>query len=215
MKSGQLEGVNGSLYVQNFIIDEKKLFNLCKEEIIAGKSNFQVAGSPGPIVAAFHKSEFPKYILPVIDDIAKLGLFGDTLPFQISFNYYPDGDHSLSPHKDARGEQAIIISLGSTIGLDFYYHPSNKYSIMIGPGDFYLDPIGTAILEPGSLLLFSGESFTQFLHGISKRTFDEVNDKTLNKSLIQFQKDEKIPRGERISIVIWSDSPTESEKWEK
>jgi hypothetical protein len=174
--------------------------------LTSGTNNFQIAGGPGPIVRAYHIEESPKFILPYLDLIEKNKLFRkNAKPFQVSFNYYPNSDFTLSPHKDSRGTQAIIISLGSPIGLDFYYHESNAYSILIGPGDFHLDPDGTALLEPGSLLLFSEDSFTKYLHGISGKTEDFITEKTLNADLISVKYGEKTIRGERISIAIWAD----------
>lgn len=203
----ELKGILGSWYEPNFIENDQEIFQLCLEEIKKGKNNFQIAGGiyGGPIVSAFHKEEIPKYLENILKKIEEKGFLNGTNIFQISFNYYPSNDCSLSPHKDSKGSQAIILSLGSSFGLDFYYHPSNKYNIIIGDDDFDQDSIGTALLESGSLLLFSGDSFIKYLHGIKRRKIDEINHNILNLDKISLKLNDKNERSYRISIIIWSE----------
>lgn len=63
------------------------------------------------------------------------------------------------PHKDQKGQQAVLVSLGSNITLDFYYHPDNRYTIYIGETDYGMDPTFSVLLQPGSAFEFHGESF--------------------------------------------------------
>lgn len=203
----ELTNIKGSWYEPNFVENDMDLFKKCLNEIQNNKNNFQIAGGSGggPIVSAFHLQEFPSFLEPILKKIEESGYFNNTKPFQISFNYYPCSDFSLSPHKDAKGSQAIIISLGSSFGLDFYYHPSNRYTIVFGQDEYDIDPIGTAILESGSLFLFSNESFSQYLHGIQRKEYDIINENTLNLDKIKLKLKDSSKRSERISIVIWSE----------
>eukprot|EP01080_Neovahlkampfia_damariscottae_P008123 gene8123-12583_t len=181
-----LEKLPGASYIPNYIEDPEKLFKLCEEEIEKNENTFRIAGVPGPIVASFHENEIPEYIKTILEKIQKDGIFGELKPFQVSINNYKTNEYSLSPHKDSKGAQAIIISLGSTIGLDFYHHPSNQYNIMIGYDDFGIDPDGYILMESGCLFDCSGDSFTKYLHGITQRKEDVINEKVLNRKYVNY-----------------------------
>jgi hypothetical protein len=76
---------------------------------------------------------------------------------------------------------------------------------MIGYSDFGVEPDGFVLLDSGSLFEFSGESFKKYLHGITQRKVDEINDKVMNKEFLEYKEGEKLKRGNRISILIWSE----------
>jgi len=91
---------------------------------------------------------------------------------------------------------------------------------MIGYDDFGVDPDGYILMEPGCLFDLSGDSFTsiltdilfliliffsEYLHGITQRKEDEINEKVLNRKYLNYEEGEKLQRNNRIAIIIWSE----------
>jgi len=129
-------------------------------------------------------------------------------PFQLASNLYYDEEICLSPHKDSIGKQALLISFNSTIIVDFYYHPTNKYCIFLYPESDYESAYGvpttSLFLQPGSIFSFTGEAFTDYLHGIQLKKEDIIDEKICNKDLIgDIETGTKFKRGTRIVVVIW------------
>jgi hypothetical protein len=46
---------------------------------------------------------------------------------------------------------------------------------------------------------------SEYLHGITQRKVDEINDKVMNREFLEYKEGEKLKRGNRISILIWSE----------
>jgi len=166
-------------YIPNFVKNWQEFYNFCQESLKESKDKcYELAGNPGPVVLSYQVAQnekdenmirnssieimnVPDILKKMIRMIEEYNLLDGTVVFQISINHYVDSScYSLSPHKDQKGKQVIILSFGSAVCLDFYYHPSNKYCIMLGPGEFPDKPVGKVLLENGSLLLFKGDTFT-------------------------------------------------------
>eukprot|EP01124_Arcella_intermedia_P021883 TRINITY_DN3141_c0_g1_i2.p2 TRINITY_DN3141_c0_g1~~TRINITY_DN3141_c0_g1_i2.p2 ORF type:complete len:149 (-),score=13.08 TRINITY_DN3141_c0_g1_i2:203-649(-) len=139
-------------------------------------------------------------------------------PWQVSMNAYEAGDFMV-PHKDGAGVCGLILALGSPLLLDFYYRPTQVpvkatqvFSKKSGEGsagyaayEVAEAPTVSVLMEPGGMLVLTGEAFVQYAHGIAKRTSDVITEKVINLPLLQekTQCGQTMQRGNRISIVMW------------
>ena len=57
-------------------------------------------------------------------------------------------------------------------------------------------------LEPRSLLILQHDMYTKYLHGITERNEDIINDKILNLKHCQFDNETLLTRNTRVSLTI-------------
>jgi len=121
----------------------------------------------------------------------------------------------MVPHKDGLGFMALITTLESSLLLDLYHKPATYpitrtmvyyknpcpelQSHEVGEPQFNL------LMEPGSLLILTKDSFIHWIHGIDGRTVDVVTPKTINLHLLggKYKIGDEIVRKDRISIAMW------------
>ena len=99
-------------------------------------------------------------------------------PNQVLVNSYSPGS-GIAPHKDGAERfhatpGAAILSLASPVLIKFYKEPES--SAAKGPGSL----LASVLLEPRSLLCFSGESFVSVLHGIDATQSEVVGGDCVN-----------------------------------
>lgn len=158
------------------------------------------------------------------------------LPFQVTVNLYKDSKKELIPHKDGVGDQVIIVTLGSHTVLEFGYFPIDpaEKGTRVFPLMFNEQPAGersaseeaerseTSMWVPvyrtdelqrvwvrhGSLLRLTGSSYKEWAHGVKSAESDVFNPNELinASSLTDLVEGQIVPRGARVSIVLWSKS---------
>jgi hypothetical protein len=137
----------------------------------------------------------------------------------------------IKPHKDGRGTEAVLLSFGSSVVLDFYHRPrpqnheivhtevilqglwSPNHIQVYNPevedeskvDDGSKTPCTSLLLESNSVVVMSGECFTEYAHGIQKRTEDKVTEDIGNLHLLTTaKKGDIVVRQPRVSVVMWS-----------
>jgi alkylated DNA repair dioxygenase AlkB len=107
---------------------------------------------------AFRIGDLPAWALPLATRLHHDG-FIDSIPNQLVANEYPPGA-GLFDHIDQTvfGDVVISISLGSTCVMRFSRSDSEDSHELL--------------LEPASVLVFSGEARTEWKHGIPARSSD-------------------------------------------
>ena len=68
-------------------------------------------------------------------------------------------------------------------------------------------PSAAVLLQPRSCLTLTGESFTEWAHGIAPCTLDVADPSVANFSLTGAAAGARLPRSPRISVVFWTASP--------
>jgi 2OG-Fe(II) oxygenase superfamily len=133
-------------------------------------------------------------------------------PFQVTVNVYPSAETELVAHKDGVGDQVVIVSLGEHTVLEFSRHehePAKFTRVFPDAGDSHVCSLW---LRHNSALRLTGASFLDFAHGITKRTGDRFESARFANAHRFDESDESIadgavvPRGKRVSIVLWSSS---------
>jgi alkylated DNA repair protein alkB homolog 6 len=149
-------------------------------------------------------SSLPSYLSDgILPGFRNLGIFGESphrAPNHVLLNEYLPGQ-GIMPHEDGPAYHPVTatISLGSCTVLDIYL------SAQTGQ-DPTCQKKWRIVQEPGSLLITSGNCYTDTHHGIAEVEVDEaIREETVaNWSLLgnrmQFQ-DEKIVRGLRTSLT--------------
>ncbi len=118
----------------------------------------------------------PDWVNPLIEKMLQEELI-DTRPDQMIINEYQPGQ-GISNHVDCEpcfGDKIISVSLGSTAIMNF----KNKRT----------KELHSLVLNPKGILLLSGESRYEWMHGISGRKSDMINK-------------ERVPRERRISLTF-------------
>lgn len=137
----------------------------------------------------------------------------DQLPF---FNHHEDGervnhvlinqydkeDGAIAFHTDGPSylDRVCILSLGGPVVLSFRERLlSSEIGIKLDKGDIY-----QVIMAPRSLLIFSGDMYSNMLHGIEPLA-EIVDSKCLNRHLCEKVYDvgqRTLARGDRISLTL-------------
>jgi len=195
-----IEKLPGAFFFPNILKEdkEKKYFSSYRSLLEKrGQKEGYISGTTGPkvmaFVPAFHK-QFPKRVQKLIDVYLKKKIM-DVTPWQVSMNFYQAGD-LMVPHKDGAGSFAIITTLGSPLLLDFHYHIATKpvtstevflKKPVTNENEHQLrffevneEPTVTVLMEPGSGLVLSGESFVHYAHSIVGREEDVISEKVVN-----------------------------------
>ncbi|HEU4403997.1 MAG TPA: alpha-ketoglutarate-dependent dioxygenase AlkB [Polyangiaceae bacterium] len=126
------------------------------------------------VSAAERLGPLPPWAARLAARLAAEGVFGRE-PDQVIVNEYQPGQ-GIAPHIDAPAFGPVVasLSLGSACAMGFE-----------GPGGEAL----SLWLEPGSLLVLSGEARSAWRHGIAQRRSDVVEG-------------ERRPRGRRVSLTF-------------
>lgn len=225
-KFQSIDNLQGAYYMKHFLDEEltQLLFDKCKKYMHEPQNlscTYRILGYPyrGPVALTI-TDNVPLFIKEGIVDKLKCSEALESCDnknlveclqreiFQMTMNYYDQSTTSLSPHKDSKGRQVFIISLGAKDMtnregwvMDFWkLNKGGSYSILFGSeqdpysvdsshsteedliSEIYGPPSVTVNLDPGSCLLMSGDSFVDYLHGIQCRS----------------------SRTERVSILCWS-----------
>jgi len=161
----------------------------------------------GPKLTIFGRGTIPSFLVPLIDLLTQRSLICLT-PHQVTINQYVTSNHGIIPHKDGHGQRAVIVTLGSTAKIDFFYQPEEwepLHTQVYTDGELSTtsQPI-SLILEPRSAILLTGPSFKDYAHGINAAEVDEVTEDLANIQQLSHPVGSQLPRGIRISIVIWT-----------
>jgi len=135
----------------------------------------------------------------------------------VSINLYREPTYRIIPHKDGRGTRSTIVSLGSHTTLDFYRQPTELpiiHTEVYAEIDAHTTPTTRLLLQPNSMLLCTGPSFTDFVHAIFAAESDRLDAATYgNFHLLnlhrtraeqhEYRDGDTFARAPRISIVAW------------
>lgn len=152
----------------------------------------------------------PHFAAALGEALVQAGVFEhSSRPDQFLINEY-FGSQGIDAHRDGPlyRPKAAIVSLGSPAKLDFFDSvgpaPSDRGSLIEGTvvsEGKLLRRVASVVLEPNSLLLFSGHAYTDLWHGIcSNVEQEEMDDLCVNR--------ERMPpeaawrRGHRISFTV-------------
>eukprot|EP00026_Physarum_polycephalum_P017037 Phypoly_transcript_18121.p1 GENE.Phypoly_transcript_18121~~Phypoly_transcript_18121.p1 ORF type:complete len:239 (+),score=39.64 Phypoly_transcript_18121:60-719(+) len=203
----------GAYYISNFFdpTQEEYYSKLCGT--VRGSTKRGITRVNGPAVHAFvadndepQEMNYPKFICNMINDLKERKVLPED-PCQVSVNKYPK-EYQMVPHKDGRGSQGAIVTFVSHAILDFYYLPEGKSSytrVYVEEELAHIPPV-RILMEPNSVLLLSGPSFVDYVHGIWQKEEDIVEKSLGNFSLLSKDKQEGqiFKRSERISLVFWN-----------
>lgn len=179
----------------------------------------------------------PMWLEPLMAKLMKTGAFPEgVVPDQVLLNRYNVGD-GIDPHADGPlfEPYVAIVSLQSTALLQFLEPPGNSIDTSTNMAEpcytssssansdrcetpsrlavswETLDPaVATVVLQPGSLFIFSGDAYTQFVHGIATPDVEglhgarHLDSRCVNLDYIapKFQIGDEIPQGPRLSLTI-------------
>jgi len=216
-----LSKLPGAYFFPNRLTQEqqKEFLSTYSSQLEFSKKGY-ISGLKGPGVCAVqarNKSYVP-CLSRLVDIFKNDGVpLLDRDPFQISINSYSPGEYMV-PHKDGLGNMGLIITLGSSVLLDFYHAPrkhqireTEVYDKASGwardiPGRQIADePNVSVLMVPGSCLLLSGESFVDYVHAIDGRKSDTITDKVCNIDFLpgEYQVGDTLTRANRVSLVMW------------
>ncbi|GAM20399.1 hypothetical protein SAMD00019534_035740 [Acytostelium subglobosum LB1] len=126
-----------------------------------------------------------------LDDICNRVFQSKCLPVKpnhVLLNEY-SYDQGIMPHKDGPlfYNCVTILSLGSTCLIDFYKQLNE-------------DPVQSLLLQPRSLLIFTGEAYKTYFHGIKESFTDVITEKVVNRGSIAIGTE--LEREVRVSLTI-------------
>lgn len=161
------------------------------------------------------REDLPPWQQNIAIALNNLGVFHTVLyPVNsIRVNSYVPGQ-GIHPHCDGPVyfPRVAIVSLGSACVFNFYPRvPEEEAGFKWDPkNDVPLHtemPTGTKpslslILEPGSLIVFSGDAFIHHRHGINAVESDTITEEVKNAKQCGYKVGDKLPRGKRISLTI-------------
>ena len=212
-----LPGLPGALYFPEFV--GTALAQRVVAEVRAcsdGDMSRGITKANGPRLRIWRRSEIDAGGLPAaIAELSRLLRGAQVLPeaeelMQVTVNQYGDpASATIVPHKDGRGERAVIVTILGGASMQFYYQPCCGFV----PETQVLDPASlgppsaAVLLQPRSCLTLTGESFTEWAHGIAPCTLDVADPSVANFSLTGAAAGARLPRSPRISVVFWTASP--------
>lgn len=163
------------------------------------------------------RAQLPQWQTNMINALHNLGVFHPVLypANSVRINSYSPGQ-GIHPHLDGPVyyPRAAIVSLGSHCVFDFY----PRLDLDEEKRGFSWDrdrevpaapelPVGTKpalsiLLEPGSLLIFSGDAFIHHRHGIAACEEDEIGPHVRNAKDIGLSNGDVLKRARRMSLTI-------------
>lgn len=164
------------------------------------------------------REALPQWQATFVSALHNLGVFHPVLypANSVRINAYAPGQ-GIYPHLDGPVyyPRAAIISLGSQCVFDFYpridledeekrgFSWDRDKEVPSGtempPGT---KPAMSLLLEPGSLLIFSGDGFIHNRHGINSVECDEITPQVRNAKDIGLSVGDRMKRSRRVSLTI-------------
>jgi alkylated DNA repair dioxygenase AlkB len=152
--------------------------------------------------------QYPQWIRCISQQLIRDGLFTkEEAPNHLLVNQYPDVGGGISHHTDGPDylELVCIISIGGPTVMTFKERLNTEQIGLLVAKEPY-----KVILEHNSMLVFSKELYTNYMHGIYPDSEvdvggDLIDDSYVNTHLINDQdmiKSGTIKRGERISLTF-------------
>lgn len=177
------------------------------------------AGNQCPCGRGLMREPLPSWQAMMIQALHALCVFHPVLyaANHVRINAYSPGQ-GIHPHLDGPiyFPRAAILTLGSSCVFDFYPRVDNDDEEKRGPLGWDRDkevpamqemppdtkPVLSLLLEPGSLLVFSGNAFVHHRHGIRAVEQDEIHKNVKNARDIGLKTGDKLDRGRRVSLTI-------------
>ncbi|PAA66426.1 hypothetical protein BOX15_Mlig009985g1 [Macrostomum lignano] len=157
----------------------------------------------------------PDWLERLIDRVAGLGLFSGRPNHVLVNEYLPR--QGIMPHHDGSLYEPTVatVSLGSHTLLDFYSPVPADSGSEAGSASLASRYIGSAVLQPRSLVLVTGLMYTRYMHGIAERCSDRLvvaggggespslfNWPQLDGCSVAADADLTLDRGTRVSLTI-------------
>ncbi|CAD2213071.1 2OG-Fe(II) oxygenase superfamily, putative [Angomonas deanei] len=162
-------------------------------------------------------ANMPAWVQQCTDMLVYDGIFTPTtFPNSVRIHEYEPGE-GIGPHVDGPIYVPLVtvLSLSSTCVMNFYprrepypdkpmehYNDTFKFS----EGDIGREtPIQSVVMEPGSLLIFEGEAYYYYPHGVSDKEVSdlapEFSGEVVNRHLLKDANIQKVERKYRASIT--------------
>lgn len=175
------------------------------------------ASSRCPCGRSLTRVALPQWQNNMVTALHNLGVFHPVLypANSVRINGYTPGQ-GIYPHLDGPVyyPRAAIVSLGSQCVFDFYppFDPDEEQRGFAWDRDREVPggppvpkgvkPALSILLEPGSLLIFSGDAFIQSRHGIAATEEDEIGPSCCNAKDIGLSTGDVLKRTRRTSLTI-------------
>ncbi|KAJ1620580.1 hypothetical protein T492DRAFT_635081 [Pavlovales sp. CCMP2436] len=140
---------------------------------LRGRTSLSFGGQPTS--CGFAPEPLPQFCAETVSILLQAGVFpADAPPNHVLVNRYEAGEGIL-PHSDGPLYDPLvaIISLGGPAALDFW--ESLQHSVQGRTENGGALPSASFVCEPRSLLVFYGDAYTSFLHGIAERDADPLH----------------------------------------
>ncbi|KAH7412375.1 alkylated DNA repair protein-like protein alkB 6 [Cadophora sp. MPI-SDFR-AT-0126] len=217
LDDARIKGVpQSAFYISDFITPEEEQMLLNKIEATPkprwkqlSKRRLQIWPSDLSKNNTLLESPLPEWLvkpvitrllsIPISKDDPQIHIFSDSphkAPNLVLINEYLAGQ-GIMPHKDGSAYHPVVctVSLGSSLSLDLY--GTNE------DGTRETEPRWKVLQEPRSLLITTGELYTDFMHGIANVSEDvDLNPDTVcNWDLLRSPHDFKHGHNERKTRV--------------
>mmetsp|Transcript_28745 Transcript_28745/g.80933 ORF Transcript_28745/g.80933 Transcript_28745/m.80933 type:complete len:236 (-) Transcript_28745:383-1090(-) len=147
----------------------------------------------------------PSWLRPVAERMHRdTGIFGGEEPNHVLINSYQPGE-GIMPHEDGPlyHPGVCILSLGAPAVVHFFEKPGHSTGEGGEDNRGARQARGSVACMPRSLLVFSGEAYTNCLHGINEAHEEVVDKHTMNLEAVGLRPGDALPRGgERISFTV-------------
>ena len=218
--------ISGVYYIPNYITEEEEaaiLSNIKKtpdqlKEKMTKRTVQEWGCSMCPTCQKSFLSDMnlPRYAQDVTDMMIFDGLFTpSTFPNSVRIHEYEKGE-GIAPHCDGPiyVPNVVILSLASTSVMAFYprrepyAEPMEHYKDTFRfDGDIANQrPIMSVVMEPRSLLIFRGEAYTHYPHGVSDKAVDllspEHAGEVVNRHLISDPQMSEVRRTYRVGVTV-------------
>lgn len=162
-------------------------------------------------------ANMPPWVQEALDMQVYDGLFTPTtFPNSVRIHEYQQGE-GIGPHCDGPiyVPMVTVLSLASSCLMSFYprqglyeNHPMDHYNdtFKFAEGEIgQRVPLQSVVLEPRSLLIFSGEGYYHYPHGVSDKAQDDLSSNlvgtVVNRAFLRDKEVTSIPRTFRASIT--------------
>eukprot|EP00931_Biecheleriopsis_adriatica_P122638 TRINITY_DN97640_c0_g1_i1.p1 TRINITY_DN97640_c0_g1~~TRINITY_DN97640_c0_g1_i1.p1 ORF type:complete len:398 (+),score=51.96 TRINITY_DN97640_c0_g1_i1:51-1244(+) len=220
--AGKIQDVH---YVRNFLTPiqveefERIIDQTCDWERMATRDTQEFGSSNRcDCGRSLMRVALPRWMSEMADALSVLGVFHPVLfpANSVRINAYKPGQ-GIYPHMDGPVyfPRAAILSLGSQCVFDFYPRLDDEdegkraftwdrdkevpSAPELPPGT---EPALSLLLEPGSLLVFSGDAFVHHRHGIKAVEEDEIGPQVKNAKDIGLSVGDSLRRSRRVSLTI-------------
>lgn len=161
----------------------------------------QLGGSPrGDDGGLFERAPLPEFCTAVCATLVEAGVFpASAPPNHVLVNEYRVGE-GLMPHRDgpAYAPTVAILSLGGPAALDFWQSAEQAARARDSPAS----PPLSVLCEPRSLVVFRGDAYERYHHGIAEREEDTVHPSTANAAVAGWPAGTVFRRGRRVSLTV-------------